>query len=278
MKLSVILLAYTDSDHLFQMTMNCIHSVFNSEKEVSTEIIIIESNKNIHKTNYKFPDSVKVIIPKENFNFHKFLNIGIQEAKGAFIALCNNDLIFHDNWFTEIEKVSIQNPKVLSFSPIGELSEKKEGVDFEIGYKVMQHIKGWCFIIKRPILNKMKQLDENFDFYYADNDYALTLKSLNIKHALVFNSLVEHLKKQSTNITEIKGRNQEYVKNYKIPKYLEDKQYDWLFNSEKYLSGFLKLHNKWGNPTLVYRKNKMADFLIKHNFGFLLKYWFKLIK
>lgn len=276
MKLSVILLAKTDSESLFQMTMTCISSMLASEKEVTSEIIIIESNKNYLHSQFRYPDFVKVIIPEAAFNFHHFLNIGIQAATGDFIALCNNDLIFHQNWFSEILKVSLENPNILSFSPSGTICTPSQKDTFLLGYRVMIHVKGWCIVVKKEIFNKIGLLDETFDFYYADNDYAMTLKYHNIKHALVYNSYVEHLEKKSTVIENTDNREQEFVKKYQIPEYLKKERYNWVFESEKYLSAIIKYHNKWGNPDFLYRKNKLADIFYANNLGYFVKFFIKI--
>ena len=256
--------------------MACINSFIESETEISSEIIIIESNKNYLQSQFQYPDFVKVIIPNEIFNFHHFLNIGISAAIGDFIALCNNDLIFHKDWFSEIIKVSIKNPKILSFSPNGTICDENQIDTFLLGYRVMIHIKGWCIVVKKEIFKIIGKLDETFDFYYADNDYAMTLKYHNIKHALVYNSYVEHLEKKPQIENQNNYIEQEFVKNYEIPKYLDKDKYKWFFKSEKSLSGIIKFHNKWGAPNFLYRKNKIADIFFANNLGYFVKFFIKI--
>ena len=276
MKLSIIILSKTDSEKSFQMTMACINSFMESETVISAEIIIIESYKNYLQSQFQYPDFVKVIIPNENFNFHRFLNIGIEAAIGDFIALCNNDLIFYKDWFSEIILVSNKNPKVLSFSPSGTICNEEQKNTFALGYRVMIHIKGWCIVVKKEIFEIIGKLDETFDFYYADNDYAMTLKYHNIKHALVYNSYVEHLEKKPQIDNQNNYIEQEFVKNYEIPKYLDRDKYKWFFKSEKSLSGIIKFHNKWGAPDFLYRKNKIADVFFRSNLGYFVKFFIKI--
>ena len=104
----------------------------------------------------------------------------------------------------------------------------------------------------------------------------MTLKYYNIKHALVYNSYVEHLEKKSTVIEKLNDFDQEFSKKYQIPEYLKKEQYAWVFESEKYLSSIIKYHNKWGNPDWLYRKNKLADFFLKYKLGFFVKFFIKL--
>jgi len=279
MKLSAIILAMSTTEELFKMTSNCINSLIASERAIDMEIIIIESNKNYLNLGFVYPDYVKVIVPDSDFNFHKFLNIGIKVSKGDYVALCNNDLIFQENWFNEIVKISNRHKDILSFSPNGDKVGSNEKHTFEIGYKVQKHIKGWCIVVKREVFDQIGLLDETFDFYYADNDYAMSIKCNNIKHALVFNSHVFHLeKKSSSNSSDIFEEKKDFMDKYKIPDYLLKGKYPWILNNEKSLSGFLKFYNKWGDPALVYRKNKIADMLIKFGLGYFVKFMFRINK
>jgi GT2 family glycosyltransferase len=260
------------------MTRNCINSLVESEKETEMEIIVIESNKNYNNSEFIYPDFVKVIIPEEDFNFHKFLNIGIKESKGEFVALCNNDLIFYDNWFTKIYNVSQNNTQIKSFSPSGRINDFSFEKEYELGYKVRTHVLGWCLVMSRKLIEKIGYLDETFNFNYADNDYALTLKKFNIKHALVNSSKVEHLEREKVKENRVE-LNKEYNKlakgvklNYdKLPKYAFSKGNEYLLESAQGLNDFLKYHKKWGSPNCLYRKNKIADFFILYNLGFLNK-------
>jgi GT2 family glycosyltransferase len=275
MKVSAIFLARTDSDESFAMTSKCIQSAIESESNVAFEIIVVESNKEYYQSTFTYPNFVKVIIPQEQFNFHRFLNIGIQHAAGDFIALCNNDLIFHQNWFTEILKISKLHPEILSFSPSGVPNTNPQQIDFLIGYKVMQQIKGWCIVVKPEIFNIIGELDETFSFYYADNDYGMTLKYHNVKHALVFNSYVEHLEKKAKPKT-VSVLNEAFIKKHNIPDYLLHERFHYIYYNENVFLDFIKFHNKWGSVKVIYRKNKIADLFIKYHLGYFNRFFLKI--
>ncbi|MDQ6529621.1 glycosyltransferase [Flavobacterium sp. LHD-85] len=276
MQLSVVILSYTTTEGLFNMTSNCITSLIESEKDIDLEIILVESNKNYNESGFIYPEFVKVIVPDSDFNFHKFLNIGIKEAKGQFVALCNNDLIFYKNWFSAIRRISQNNKRVKSFSPSGNINDMSFVNEFELGYKVRTHIQGWCLVIYKDVLKRIGYLDETFNFGYADNDYAMTLKKYNIKHALVNSSKVEHLerekvKKNRENLSEGYKKLLENVDldTSKLPSYVLTEGNKYLLEDKKVLDDYVKYHTKWGAPNFLYRKNKIADLLISFNLGFL---------
>ncbi len=267
-KLSVVILSMTKSAELHRMTMRCIESLIMSEKDISKEIILIESNKKYYSSGLIYPDIVKVIIPEADFNFHKFLNIGIKASVGEFIALCNNDLIFHKNWFKEILRVKDGNRSIMSFSPNELQNDLSNSKSFEIGFKVQSHVKGWCLVAHHSVFPRIGYLDELFDFYYADNDYSMSLKCHNIKHAVVYNSYVEHLEKQTSADILLAENNHDFLDKYRIPHYLYATNYRHVLSNEKGLEGFLKFYSKWGDPKWVFRKNKIAEVLFKFNLGY----------
>lgn len=281
MLLSVIILSKTSSEHLFNTTMNCINSLLKSEdftEQHQLEIILVESNKEYNLT-YTFPDAIKVIVPEESFGFHKYLNVGIKNASGEFIALCNNDLIFHKDWFSEIVKVSKKRKDILSFSPIDPNNElQRFSGDYVLGYKVTQHIKGWCLVCKKEVFGKIKKLDNRFTFYYSDNDFALTLLYHGIKNAVVSGAHVEHLHKIATK--ESSKEKDVFLEpdssGKKIPKYLYHDSLKWILQDKRVLHDHLIYYNKWGNPNSTYRIARYAESLNNLNLNLLTRLLLKI--
>lgn len=250
------------------MTTHCIQSLIATTRHVGLEIILVESNKQFPESEFSYPEQVKVIIPEPGFNFHKFLNIGILASSGAFVALCNNDLVFHENWFGPIAALAARRPDVVSFSPEGQPNTNPG--KYKLGWRTMQELKGWCIVARRSLFDTTGMLDETFDFYYADNDYAMNLRRHNLKHAVVYDSYVAHLDKDP----EVKRRNyavdpQTWLHKYELPKHLQGKALPPILAQEKVLSGYIKFHNKWGAPKWLYRRTRLADFLMRSGLGFL---------
>jgi len=60
------------------------------------------------------------------------------------------------------------------------------------GYKINRTLAGWCIFQQRKIYDIIKELDENFTFWFCDNDYSMEIQKNNISHCLVCNSVVNH--------------------------------------------------------------------------------------
>jgi len=268
MVVSAVILSNTKSDSIYQTTLECIESLVSSEKNFTFEIILIESNQEIQNTNYQFPEYVQMIQPNETFNFHRFLNIGIKASSGDFIGLFNNDLIFKKNWMTEIYKISQKYPALQSFCPVDFNSKFTPesffgNQDYLFGYDVRKHVVGWCILVKKELFETFK-LDERFDFYFADDDYSLTLRKHNIKHAVVRRSNVIHLENMITK--EFKKEKDAFfkvkVEREDIPKELL-KLNSWILEDEKLLDGYIRFHKKWGSRRSLKVKNKIFEILTK---------------
>jgi GT2 family glycosyltransferase len=123
-------------------------------------------------------------------NWSRILSFGVSE----YVVLCNNDLTYEKGWASKIIEEMEKDPELLSASPFCPqvLHSSVQDEPLYYGYTVRQHIAGWCIFQKRDIYKKIPKLDEDFEFWYCDNDYAMELMSRDIKHALVTGSVVNH--------------------------------------------------------------------------------------
>lgn len=198
-KIDIIVLSYAKTDELKQTTLNCIESLLASEnaEDIIFEPLVIESNKTMDP--YQYPGS-KTIYPDAAFGYNKYMNIGIEMTNNIYVCLCNNDLIFHKNWASEILNAFDEHPELESANPYCDNFNYDERIIN--GNNIMRRdenldingiLTGWCIFVKRRLFNKIGMLDEQFVFWYADNDYDLTLQRYEVKHALVKTSVVTHL-------------------------------------------------------------------------------------
>lgn len=263
--LSVIILSYTLDESIYEMNVDCINSLLSSETWVddSLNIYLIESNKSC---TYEYNARVKKIIPNEVFNFHYFLNIGIEQSNSEFIALCNNDIIFKRNWFTEILNVSEKNKNFMCFSPIDRnystmsYEQFPADKDFYIGWDNKCHYAAWCMVWKRKVFDIIGKLDETFNFYSADDDELMTMRKYAIDNVLVPKSEVIHLSQVVTKKVDEKN-SPKIIDKEKYP--LSEKEIQrglsWLWDDVRFYEAYFKMQNKWGNERMIRRINRFLD-------------------
>lgn len=206
MIVDIVILSLTTNRTLYQTTLNALSTLEASEENITFNVVIVESNKNYDADEYPYP--CEVIIPDDEFNYNRYCTYGIKhhKNKNEWIALCNNDLVFHKNWFSEILNASeTYASDCQSFSTWNSYNRWHEGMFNNItsdkcyrGYGVTRELVGWCIVAKKEIFNKVK-LDDRVSFHYSDNIYADELIKHNIKHALICSSRVSHITSQTLN-------------------------------------------------------------------------------
>lgn len=196
----VVIISWAKNNNLFEVTKNTINTLFESETNVKFNVFVVESNKAVSYPNI----NITTIYPDVDYGYNRYLNIGRKAGKADYVCLCNNDLIFYKNWATEIIRVMKSDQDILSASPYCKQShdislsreinkfhvDENSGVFF--GYAIKHYILGCCIFQRRSIYDLIGDMDENFIHWYADDDYANTLRTKDIKHALITSARVDH--------------------------------------------------------------------------------------
>ena len=265
-KLSVIFLSYAINDDVYKMNCDAIKSLVNSEKweDDQLEVLVMESCKS---SVYEYcRDVVKVIIPNEKFNFHRFFNIGLDNSSGDFVAFCNNDVLFEKGWFSAIMSVKEKHPRFMCFSP---LDDKYSGMTaaflprnkaYYCGWDYGRYFAPWCFVWERKVFKTIGKFDETFDFYAADADETNTLRYYSIPSVVVTASVVRHLSSQT--VTKERKINDHRITDYdKYP--LTDAElkrgYQWLWDDDRLYWGYQREKAKWGNVQMTHRVQRFLE-------------------
>jgi len=204
-EIDIVILSFAQTDELKQVTVNCLNSLVASENPelIKFNIIVVESQKDLKPFQYEYGQTV---YPDEPFGYNRYMNIGISMTSAPYICLCNNDLLFHPQWATEILKPFMTYWDLSSASPMCTIHHTKLGMEPNIGllrgYRERVEVSGWCLFFKRSMLKLIGQLDENFVFRHASHDYTHLLSALNLCHVLVTSSLVDHLDHTTLNKQE----------------------------------------------------------------------------
>ncbi len=204
-EIDIVILSFAQTKELKQVTINCLNSLMASEdpEKIKFNLIVVESQKDLNPFQYEYGQTV---YPNEPFGYNRYMNIGISMTSAPYICLCNNDLIFHPQWATEILKPFKDYRGLSSASPMCTIHHTKLGMEPNIGllpgYRERVEVSGWCLFFKRSMLTLIGQLDENFMFRHASHDYTHLLSALGLGHVLVTSSLVDHLDHTTLNNQE----------------------------------------------------------------------------
>lgn len=172
-----------------EVTDKCITSLLESQKDGFVfNPIIVEQNKSVEY------DNALTLHYDFDFNYNKCLNHGLSHSVAKFKGLCNNDVIFHQNWHQGIYKALTRGlGSVSPYCPNTHKKLFKSGDKVLIGYTIGHHLAGWAIFLTDETLNAIGLINEGVDFWYSDNIYAEQLKYHGIKHGIVCNSFVTHI-------------------------------------------------------------------------------------
>ena len=188
---NVIIITDSKTPALLNMTQRAIDSCLDSQASIKFTITIVESCQDRIITDYKHAH--RFLKPNVPFNYNKFCNFGLNFAEEDWVAVCNNDLIFHPGWLGAIMQFAQRMPDdVQSFTPWNRTPWPHGPVDHLLGYGVGGILGGWCIVAKKTVFQKVR-FDERVNFWCSDNLYARDLERAGIRHALVRDSHVTHL-------------------------------------------------------------------------------------
>ena len=166
------------------------------------QIVIVEQYR------YTRPyEGCKMLYYDFEFNYNRCLNLGFSVCNSQYIAFCNNDLRFGDDW-AKNAIASMGKYGYLSVSP----TTKHIFNGVREGYRIAKEVLGWCIIVDRRVMDTIGGFDTPVRFWYSDNVYALQLKKAGIKHALVGNSYVRHFTSTSLRHMKKSGERMEMQK------------------------------------------------------------------
>lgn len=203
MEIDAIILSKTINLSYYGMLLRTVNTMRMRNEGIKINVVVVESSDKAQKKEYVVPEAT-TIYPQEPFNYNKFLNYGLAKSSNEHVLICNNDIIFRNrsinNILSMMEKHSLD-----SACPIepnyhrshGYLSVEDFALDYVLGYKVQNHVVGWCICTKRSLVEEMGGFDERFLHWYQDDDYAMWLKTHQKRHALVPSSRVYHMFQRS---------------------------------------------------------------------------------
>lgn len=186
--LDVVILTNTANPSIYQMTLNAVRSLQREAPHAS--LIVVETNA--AHTFGVYPGLT--VEPREPFNYNKFMNIGIRAGKGEFVLMCNNDIEFLPGSVSALiaamegHNLDSASPWEPSWHP----SRFPQALPVHLGHTIEREICGWCIIARRSMLERLNPLDEQFEFWAQDLDYAKTLEVNGVRHGLIRSAEVRH--------------------------------------------------------------------------------------
>ncbi|QOT09826.1 glycosyltransferase [Paenibacillus sp. JNUCC32] len=240
MKTSIVILTYNKLEY----TIQCIESIRRFTKPHSYEMIVVDNNSTDGTQEWLLrQNDIKPILNKSNLGFPKGCNQGIEISSGEAILLLNNDTIVTKNWLNNL-LVSLYSEERIgavgcitnnssyaqsipeNYSNLEEMQIFAEEYNQSNASEWEERLKlvGFCYLVKRSVINKVGMLDERFTpGNYEDDDLSVRIRKAGYKLLLCKDTFIYHFGSVSF------GTNSDYFSNILASnaKKFEDK---WGFN------------------------------------------------
>lgn len=207
---SIVILTHNKLNY----TKLCIDSIRQYTKDEDYEIIIVDNNSTDETREWLAAnEDLRVILNNENMGFPKGCNQGIEISnKENDILLLNNDVIVTENWLSNLRRCLYSDDKIgavgpvtnsasygqsipVNHSSIGEIHKFSSAFNKSNKNLWERRIKliGFCFLIKREVVDKVGLLDERFfPGNFEDDDYSMRIVKEGYNLVLCRDTFIHH--------------------------------------------------------------------------------------
>ena len=245
MQFSLIIINYKT----FELTNNCLKSLFLLPDQSDLEIIVIDNNSNdgsAEKLEAEFNAKIKIIKNKQNLGFAGANNQGAAMAGGQFLIFLNSDTVIKEDFLSICAKILNENSKIGIISPrlklpngenqkaafgvfptlknlLTQSLKKEPAINEDDNFYITDWVSGCALMISQKLFQEIGGWDDHFFLYYEDIDICKKANLKGYQSAVALKTNITHLGGQSLKAnTEKKQRyyaSQDYYfkKYYSIP-------------------------------------------------------------
>lgn len=197
MKLSIVVPVYNKS----KFTANCLQNLYEVCSNIKHEILIMDDGstddtKEVVQQFFGAMPNIRYFKFENNVGVTKARNKGVEYAKGEYICVINNDVVFKPGHFEKLmEWLNNPEEKVIITCP-----RFTEGMTpFVPPVKFYKdHVNGHCFCFKKALKHKLFPIDERLIIFGNDNRLRFHLKDQWYNLKMIKDAICHHYKSQTS--------------------------------------------------------------------------------
>jgi len=183
MKIDIVMPVYNQLEY----TKECVDSIIGNTR-LRYRIIIVDDASKPETAAYldQLAAAKKAVLLRNTVNsgWVGSVNKGLKAAEAEYVCVVNNDIRVFPGWLSEMTRIADSDKRIGLVNPCWELPQafndkpgeyyRKVVVKKEGRYVETDWARGFCFLIKRQVIDRIGGLDEGFaPGYYDDWDYSV---------------------------------------------------------------------------------------------------------
>lgn len=224
---SIIVPFHKNKDMLLYMLQ-----LLNQSVPSDVEIIVVGNNNDSDALDFNLPERYRFIKIYESLLYSKTANLGVAEARGEIITLCDQDIFCYNDWYTPLLN------KLLSSEKIGSVSSKlinptnNRILDFGIAFskyrilhplrgtqkdytfsqqdRIVQSVVSAVIMMRKDTYMKVGGMDIDMPYCCSDCDIGIKINQLGLENWVVASSEVYH--KGSSSAKNSKSSSFDYLR------------------------------------------------------------------
>jgi GT2 family glycosyltransferase len=201
-RVSIVIVNHNGEQYL----EGCLRSVL-SQEGIGFETILVDNGSTDNSVTFvrsAFPN-IRIVENHRNLGFAAGNNLGVEEARGEYIAFLNNDVKVERNWLRELieplesDRADLVSSLVLT-EGISSRYYEKNGTLSLLGYNIMRvfddretlfYVTGCAMAFRRR--DFPKPFDDDYVFYSEDTYLSLRARFLGLRLMQASRSVVQHV-------------------------------------------------------------------------------------
>ncbi len=165
----------------------------------------LETKEYLKALQIQEPERVTILWCEINQGYVKAVNLGLQKTSADFVVVMNNDTIVYPGWLPEMIAIAEKDPQIGIVSPQWDPPKRFRGdreqyfqrfvLPRKGAYIETDWSRGFCYLTKRCVIDKIGGLDADFaPAYFDDWDYSMRAITAGYRCVVALGAFVFHFK------------------------------------------------------------------------------------